>query len=356
MSSLDTIYDCTARQARELILDCFYAGLVPFLRSSPGMGKSALMASIFQQLRLYKIDHRVSQSDPTDFNGLPGLNSGTAQFHPFEELFPIARTPIPEGYDGFGIFLDEFNSGTKLVQAACFKLALDKMVGQHPLHPNSVIAMAGNLDTDRGITTQISTPMQSRLIHIRLRSSFQEWYEDVGLKFGYDHRILAYLSWKKEAALNDFRADHTNATFCCERTWEFMNALIKGKPITDDKLPLYVGTITPGVAVDFVQFTKVYDSIPDLAAIAADPTGIPVPNDTATRWAVTSRLADEVNKDTFSPIITYLKRFGIESRIMFLRSLNVRNPELHSHPDYIAEVVALSRYMTGGTTTQSIAA
>lgn len=343
-ATLETIYDCTPRQVTEFIEDCIYAGLVPFVKSSPGMGKSSLMSNVANKLALEKIDHRVSSSDPTDFNGLPGFNDGKAMFMPFEEIFPLEGTPLPQGKQGWMLFLDEVNAGAKMVQAAMYKLVLDKMVGQHKLHNNVAITMAGNLDTDGAITNRIGTALQSRVVHIKMRTDFNEWMEDVARPQDYDHRIIAYLNWKKDA-LNDFRPDHTNDTFCCQRTWEFMNNLIKDKPILDSKVPLYVGTISPGVAVDFVQFSKVFESIPDIKEVVNNPAGQKVPHDAGTRWAVVSSLAHNVKPDIFAPICEYIDRFGVEGRILFYRSVIAKHPSLHNHPAYRQALVSLSQYL-----------
>ena len=61
-------YKCTPRQIRANVLDCFEAGLVPFIQSSPGMGKSSIVKSIAQEAQLQLIDHRLSTSAPEDLN------------------------------------------------------------------------------------------------------------------------------------------------------------------------------------------------------------------------------------------------------------------------------------------------
>jgi MoxR-like ATPase len=212
MSKSNNLYRCTPRQLRGFILDCLYAGLVPMVKGSPGTGKSSIIASVSDELQVKMIDHRASTSEPTDFTGLPGFNAGKAFFSPFEELFPLESTPIPDGYQGWMIFFDEFNSASKSVQAAMYKIILDRMVGQHKLHPNVVLACAGNLATDRAIVNSLSTAMQSRLVHLELELSHQEWMEDVALKQGYDSRIIAYLS-QYPSKLMDFRPDHNEHTF-----------------------------------------------------------------------------------------------------------------------------------------------
>ena len=115
-------YKCTPRQVRKHIIHCMQAGLVPFIQSSPAMGKSAIVASIAKEYGLELIDHRLSTSAPEDLTGLPHFREGAAghtvaEFVPFD-TFPTEGTPIPEGKNGWLLFLDEMNSATKMVQAA----------------------------------------------------------------------------------------------------------------------------------------------------------------------------------------------------------------------------------------------
>lgn len=56
------------QQAKAASIECIKAKLVPFLRSSPGMGKSAIFAEIADEFNLEFIDYRVSGAEPTDFN------------------------------------------------------------------------------------------------------------------------------------------------------------------------------------------------------------------------------------------------------------------------------------------------
>ena len=117
------------------------------------------------------IDVRLSSLEPTDLQGLPWFNNGKAQFQPFD-LFPLEDTPIPQGYQGFLLFLDEFNSASRAVQAAAYKVVLDRMIGNHKLHDKCFIICAGNKTSDNAITTRLSTAMLSRLVHINLEVDF----------------------------------------------------------------------------------------------------------------------------------------------------------------------------------------
>lgn len=341
------VYRCTPDQVREFVIDCFQADLVPFVKSSPGMGKSSIMKSIAKEFNLQMIDHRLSSSAPEDLSGLPRFDDdGMARFSPFADLFPIEDTPIPAGKTGWLLFLDEFNSAPKSVQAACYKLILDRQVGQKNLHRNVLIGLAGNLSTDRAITNNLSTAMQSRVIHLEMEIAFESWLKNVAIPENYDPRIIAYLSYKN-SQLMDFRPDHNENTFCCPRTWEFMNRLVKDKPITAAKTPLYAGTITSGAAVDFVQFTAVADKMIAVKEILADPSNAPVPHDNETRWMVISHMMEKVTEANFDALSTYANRFDLTFRILFYRSVMARQPTLRGHPAFAKAMSELSRYLNG---------
>lgn len=341
------IYRCTPRQVRKYICDCLEAGLVPFVTSSPGMGKSTIMHDIANEFGLKMLDHRLSTSAPEDLSGLPRFgNDGLAYFAPFADLFPIEGTPLPKDKEGWMLFLDEFNSAPKSVAAAAYKLILDRMVGQHKLHPNVVVTAAGNLSTDRAIVNPMSTAMQSRLVHLEMEVSFEEWLYDVALPQGYDRRIIAFLS-QYNSKLMDFRPDHQEKTFCCPRTWDFLNRLIKDKPLSDDKAPLLAGTITSGTAVEFLQFTKVYEHMVPLRDILAHPDTCQVPQDNSLKWATISFMMEKVTDANFEDLCTYANRFTMDFRILFYRSVMIRHGHLRQHPAFVKAMGALSRYLHG---------
>lgn len=344
MADIDTIYECTPRQVAEYVEDLFYAGLVPNIMGSPGVGKSSIIRGVMNKLGLHCIDHRASTSDPTDFNGLPNFVDGKARFAPFEEIFPLQDTAVPAGFDGFGIFLDEFNTAPKSIMAAGYKLILDRMVGQHKLHDRTAICMAGNLETDGAITTRMPTTMYSRVVTLVMRTDFDQWLQDVAIPQDYDHRIRAYLNWQK-GSLNNFNPDQKGNAFACQRTWESMNKLIKGKPVLNSKIAMYVGAIGAGEAVSFVQFTKVYETLTTMEDVVRSPMSAIVPIEASTRWAVVSKMANDVSKDTLAPVAEYIDRFPIEQRILFYRSMLAQHPELSGHPAGIKAVVALSQYL-----------
>lgn len=249
-------------------------------------------------------------------------------------------------HQGWMLFLDEITSAKRDTIAAAYKLILDRMTGQRRLHERCVITAAGNLITDRAIVNPIGTAMQSRLVHLEMRTDFNEWLEDVAIAENYDKRIIAFLS-QYPSKLMDFRPDHNDKTFCCPRTWEFTNKLIHGKKDITDMTPLLVGTITSGVACDFVQFSKIYSNLIPIAEVLKDPKGCRVPDTPADQWAMTTSLLDWTKEDTYESLATYIDRFPLTFRILFYRYNVKKHPELRGHTATVNAMVTIAQYLQG---------
>ena len=186
-------------QAVAMLTAYLQAKLVPMLVGSPGCGKSQIVYAIAKHHNLKVIDLRLSQCDPTDLAGFPTIEKHTtadgkeiskADYVPMKH-FPIEGDPIPQGYKGWLLFLDEATSAPKAIQAAAYKLILDRMVGSHHLHKHVAIVAAGNLETDNAIVEPMSTALQSRLVHLELVIDHMEWIDWASTN-NIDHRIIAW--------------------------------------------------------------------------------------------------------------------------------------------------------------------
>jgi hypothetical protein len=358
------LYRCTPRQVREFTEDALQAGCVPMITGSPGLGKSSIMHQIADAWNLELIDIRLSTCAPEDMSGLPEFYTDAqgqrkARFTPFE-MFPQSFDELPKDKDGWLIFYDEMNSGTKMVQSAAYKVVLDRKVANSKLHDRVAQAGAGNLMTDRAIVNSLSTAMQSRLVHIEMTLSHSEWMEDVAYKHHYDERIIAFLSYD-EGKLFDFRPDHDEKTFCCPRTWEFMNRLIKDKEFgyvknaltgveefqMERKTPLYAGTITSGVAVEFVAFCALQKELVTIKDVLADPENADLPREANRKWIVVSHLVSRATPENFNDVAKYVARFDISFKLLFFRALQIQQPALRSHPAFAKGMVEVSRHMHG---------
>lgn len=317
------------KQAMSLISTCIKARLVPMVAGSPGIGKSNIAYQLADEYKLKVIDMRLSQCDPTDLLGFPSIVGKKAGYVPME-TFPVEGDPIPEGYSGWLLFLDEFNSASTAVQAAAYKLVLDRMVGLLHLHKNVAIVCAGNLETDGAIVQPMSTALQSRLVHFELMVDVEEWCDWAIVK-GIDHRITDFIKFKP-TSLYTFKPDHTDKTYACPRTWEFANRLLSQVEVSDiNLLPLLAGTLSEGVAREFITFMKIYDSLPKMSEIQAKPETVRVPDEPSVLFALTGALSHNMAEDTADQLIKYVSRLPAEFQVVTLRDCVRRNKDMLNH-------------------------
>ena len=318
--------------AKEAITDALIAKLPVMLHGSPGLGKSSIIKEIAKEFNLKLIDVRLSQCDPTDINGLPTFNqeTGKARYAPID-TFPLEGDEIPKGYQGFMIFLDEFNSAPRAVQAAAYRLVLDKEIGQYKLHDKAVIVCAGNLGTDNAIVNQMSTAMQSRLIHLELAVDTNAWLEWAS-ENKLDYRVTSFIQFRKDL-LYRFDPNHSDKTFPCPRTWEFASALIKKWPdIPHNRLAVLAGTIGEGVAREFVGFCKIFQKLPNISQIVSQPTKVKMPEEPSVLFAISGMIGHETKETNIAPIMNFIERMPLEFQIITIRDIVKRNRKLVQDP------------------------
>lgn len=321
---------------------CISKGLVPYVRSSPGIGKSDSAKKFAAKHRLKVIDMRLSQCTPEDLQGYPMREGDKAVFTPFN-VFPLEGEPLPtedilnedgekigtREYDGWLLLLDELSSANKAVQAAAYKIILDRQVGSFTLHPRCAMIACGNLITDKAVVHKMSTALQSRLVHYQLQVTVDEW-TDWALENDIDHRISAFVNFDTNMLMN-FNPDHEDHTFACPRTWEFLNRTMNG--VTVDRsahMPRICGTIGSGAGMEFISFCEVYNELPKWDHII-DPKineALTPPVEPTAKFAVISWIGAEVESKHVENVLPYIKKFGGEFQMLFCRHILRRLPNM----------------------------
>ena len=106
---IESTITVSPKEAIEFVETVLRARRVPFLRGSPGIGKTDIAHTVAENYNLQLIDMRLSQCDPTDLNGFPTIINGKAHYIPMS-VFPLESDPLPPGKDGWLIMFDELPS------------------------------------------------------------------------------------------------------------------------------------------------------------------------------------------------------------------------------------------------------
>jgi hypothetical protein len=313
-------------KASPLITTVLKSKLVPYLESPPGVGKSALAQQIADENGLKLVDVRLSQCDPTDLSGLPfatedGKGHKRATYLPID-IWPLEGDDLPDGKRGWLLLLDELSSAPPAVQAASYKLLLDRAVGMYHLHPAAFVMAAGNRLEDKAIVHRMGTAQQSRLIHFELDTSLEGWMEWAN-KNNINFQVKSFLNFRPDA-LHRFNPDHNEKTFPCPRTWEFVSKLLNNLKTTNshssDIVPLLAGTIGEGTAREFYSFTQIYNQVPSIDEILRNPTGIALSDEPSIHYALSGLVGHHININNIKQLMPFILKLNIEFQVIVLKA------------------------------------
>jgi ATPase family protein associated with various cellular activities (AAA) len=294
-----------------------------FIWGGPGIGKSAIVRQLAEDLAVPLQDVRALLLDPVDLRGLPYLGQDGRSKWATPEFLP---------QDGSGIlFLDELNAAPVMVQASCYQLVLDRKLGEYTLPEGWAIIAAGNRDSDRAVTTRMPTPLRNRFVHLEFDVDIQDWSE-WAIEAGVRPEVIAFLRFRQEL-LNAFDRD-ANA-FPSPRSWEFVSRILDATPDQSVEHELFAGAVGAGAATEFSAFLKTFRELPNIDAILLNPLKEPVPENAAAQYAVASALAHCATDTNFDRICTYLGRMPTEFSVLCVRDASLRQPAVQHTPAFI---------------------
>jgi hypothetical protein len=322
------------------IRDANIASTVLMVRGAPGIGKSAAIlqasAQRAEDLGLKAgvieygdqpaegfgmkdgfgfIDVRLSQCDPVDIGGLPVASVHGTQDRLVPDWFPfIGREDVPD----YGILaLEEIVSAPMSVQAAAYQLTHDRRIGSKRMKPGWSIVMTGNRMTDGGVVFKMPTPLANRATHIDVESDLDCW-RSWGLSQGnIETCLLAFMAMRPDL-LNTFD-DHVTKklegdAFATERSWVMVDRYEKAKLPADRMYNLAMGSVGKGPAAEYIAFRDVWLQMPSIEAILLNPHSAPLPDDSATQYAVAVALGARTTHENQESVFNYLERFAKAGR------------------------------------------
>ena len=122
---------------------------------------------IEQHLEDYFIlmDIRLSQMDPSDLKGLPGLDGDVCDWK-----IPYWLSILTKEDTMAIAFFDEINLAPPSIQAAAYQLILDRSLGEVSISDGCSLLAAGNRVEDKANVFDLPLPLQNRFTHVTLKS------------------------------------------------------------------------------------------------------------------------------------------------------------------------------------------
>jgi len=310
-----------------------------FIHGSPGIGKSYIVADVAEKNGLTLVDVRLSQMDPVDLRGVPAIRDDQTVWMP-PVFFP--KDPDSEGI----LFLDELNSAPPSVQAAIYQLVLNRQMGEYLLPKGWRIICAGNRVSDRGVVFRLPTPLANRMVHLHVQARFDD-FKLFALKAELHHFVIGFLSFRPDLLSTEpVIEDDSNPAFATPRSYHMLSSILKTGMEMGKLAPIIYGTIGYAAGIEFVSYVKVYEELPDVAAIYEGHYP-EIENQPALLYALVSALVEyyKGTDEHKNHLFTYSEKLPTEFGVMLIKDVIVKDESIATHSAFDAWLEKYGEYI-----------
>lgn len=300
------------------------------IKGAPGIGKSDIVRQACEAAGAELIISHPVVSDPTDFKGLPFpvKDKAEAAFLPFGDLLKLTRADKPTVF-----FLDDLGQAPMSVQAACMQLILARRVNGHQVSEHVVFLAATNRRQDKAAVMGILEPVKSRFAGIiELEVDIEDW-----IRWAYAHdmppQLVAFIRYRP-TLLHSFTPTADIVNTPSPRTVAYVGKMLKAGIPEGLEYELISGAAGEGFAAEFMGFLRLFESLPDIPTILADPDHAAVPTDPSVLFAVVAALVAKADRHNFQNILRYGRRLPGEFQVLLATDATSHKPHLANVPDF----------------------
>lgn len=201
-----------------------------FLLGSPGIGKTAIMEQIAQELGIALVSYSMTHHTRQSALGLPfithknykGLEFDISEYTMSEIIASIYEVMEQSGIEEGILFLDEINCVSETLAPSMLQFLQYKVFGRHKVPDGWVIVTAGNPPEYNKSVREFDVVTMDRMKLVEVEADYATWKE-YALKQGIHNAVTTYLDMKK----SDFYRVETNVggkSYVTARGWEDLSA------------------------------------------------------------------------------------------------------------------------------------
>lgn len=291
-----------------------------FLEGPPGGGKSSLVQQATVRHGIDFIDLRLVQLDPVDIRGIPTVVDGKT----------VWASPdfLPSDPDWKGVlFLDELPQAVPLVQNTVSQLVLDRCIGEYKLPEGAIIVAAGNPRSSKAATNDIPRHLANRFVFIKVRTSTPVWL-DWAAGNGVRPEVTSFFRLHDNLLHSFDASQQCNPT---PRSWAYVSTILELPVSPAVRESLIAGAVGEGAGTVFKGHLSLWEQVPDIDAVLADPENAPVPhgeNAPGITYALAAKLSRVITDRNAEAALTYLKRLPVEYGVVAMNEATKANEKL----------------------------
>ncbi len=179
---------CTPNEAKDLIKGLHTLKLSFMLWGATGVGKSAAVRQLADELNAELRDIRLCQKQPTDIGGLPALDHANQK----TVFYPPAFLAPREDKKAVVLFFDEISLAPDDTKSAVLGILEERRQGNIEIPDNWIIVAAGNRPEDLANARGLGAAANRRLLHIVIEPNLETTLAHF-MKIGVAPEVLAFL-------------------------------------------------------------------------------------------------------------------------------------------------------------------
>jgi hypothetical protein len=300
------------------------------LVGAPGVGKTATVEQLAEDLGYDLIVTHPVVDDPTDYKGMPAVvdhnGERSAQFLPFGDLWKMI-----EAKRDTIVFMDDLGQAPPAVQAAIMQLVLARRINGHAVSEHVRFLAATNRREDRAAVTGLITPLLDRFTTVLpFDFDLEDWIR-WGLQNEMPAPLMGFARFKPDL-IGKFEATKKMEKNPTPRSLAGMGRLLN---LGIEEHAALSGATGEAFATEFIAFYNTYKELPDRAEIYLNPDGVPVPDRADVLYALMGSLAHGANGQNFEQTVRYLNRCPAEFSVLCVKDSLARTSELKSSRAFI---------------------
>lgn len=238
-----------------------------FLVGAPGIGKTAIMEQIAQELDLGFVSYSMTHHTRQSALGLPFIvqkQFGEEMYSVSEYTMSEILSSVYEEMEKSGkkegiLFLDEINCVSETLAPSMLQFLQYKTFGRHKVPEGWIVVTAGNPPEFNDSVREFDIAMLDRLKKMEVEPDFEVWKE-FALQTGIHPVVLSYLSIKTQFF---YRITTTidGKSFVTARAWDDLSQMISlyeenGLTVDYDLISQYIQD--EQIAKDFANYYDLY--------------------------------------------------------------------------------------------------
>lgn len=239
-----------------------------FLLGAPGIGKTAIMEQIAQDLDVGFVSYSMTHHTRQSALGLPfiakktydGVEYDVSEYTMSEIIAAVYDAMEATGKHEGILFLDEINCISETLTPMMLQFLQCKTFGNQQLPAGWMVVAAGNPPEYNKSVREFDVVTLDRVKKIDIEEDFGVWKEYAG-KRGIHGAILSYLEIRRD---NFYRVEATadGLQFVTARGWEDLSELMQtyetlGLPVDRQVVEQYLQL--PQIASDFANYLQLYE-------------------------------------------------------------------------------------------------